>query len=49
MEDLSVRITIRCSPADQEILDRLRKDRSRGALFRMLLRQADAEVTAPCA
>lgn len=49
MEDLSVRITIRCSPADREILDRLREDRSRGALFRMLLRQADAEVAVPCA
>jgi hypothetical protein len=48
MNDLSEMLTIRCSPADRETIDRLREDRSRGAFLRMLVRRADAEA-APCA
>ena len=48
MHELTVILTIRCSPADLETLDRLREDRSRGAFLRRLLRQAGKEG-APCA
>ncbi len=48
MNDLSENLTIRCSPADLETIDRLRRDRSRGALPRMLVRRAGWEA-APCA
>jgi len=44
MNDLTENLTIRCSPADLEIIDRQRASRSRGAFVRMLVRQADKEA-----
>ncbi len=46
MTDLTENLTIRCSPADLEIIERLRANRSRGALLRSMIRQADREVPA---
>jgi hypothetical protein len=40
MSDLTENLTIRCSPVDLEIIERLRQDRSRSALLRTLLRRA---------
>lgn len=49
MSNLTETLTIRCSPADLEIIDRLRGTRGRGALVRALLRRAgpDDAGTAP--
>ena len=44
MDDLTVNLTVRCSMADPEIIDRLRANRSRTAFLRSLLREAP-----PCA
>ena len=44
MNDLTENLTIRCSRADLEIIDRLRENRSRGALLRTLIHQADREA-----
>lgn len=41
MTDLTENLTIRCSPADLEIIERLRANRSRGALVCALLRRAE--------
>ena len=48
MDDLTENLTIRCSTADLEIIDRLRADRSRSALLRILVRKAGREAP-PCA
>jgi hypothetical protein len=46
MDDLTENLTIRCSAADLEIIDRLREDRSRSALLRILVRKAGREAAA---
>ncbi len=48
MENYPESLCIRCSPADLEVIDRLRGDRNRGALLRDLIQKADAEA-ARCA
>ncbi|MEN6518847.1 MAG: hypothetical protein ABFC38_11840 [Methanospirillum sp.] len=44
MREHTENLTIRCSAADLEIIDRLRSARSRGALLRTLIQQADREA-----
>ena len=44
MDDLTVNLTVRCSAADIEIIDRLRANRGRAPFLRPLLREAQ-----PCA
>lgn len=43
MSNLTKTLTIRCSSADLEIIDRLRSTRGRGALVRALLRRAERD------
>ena len=43
MSNLTETLTIRCLPADLEIIDRLRGARGRGALVRALLRRAEPD------
>ncbi len=45
--DLTETLTIRCTPADLETIDRLRGDRSRGELLRTLIREAEAARCRP--
>lgn len=44
MDDQTVNLTVRCSTADIEIIDRLRANRGRAPFLRTLLREAP-----PCA
>ena len=44
MSDLTETLTIRCTPADLEIMDWLRGDCSRGWLLRSLVREAGEEA-----
>ena len=45
--DLTETLTIRCSSADLETIDRLREGRSRGDLLRTLIREAEAAACRP--
>ena len=49
MNELTENLTIRCSPADLEIIDWLRGEHSRGWLLRSLVREAALEAAERCA